>query len=736
MIDPQTVQKILDTADIVDVVSDFVSLRRRGANYIGLCPFHDEKTGSFTVSPSKGICKCFGCGKGGSPVNFIMQHEQLDYPGALRYLAKKYNIPIEERELTESEKASKTERDSMFAVNEWAANYFSHVLKNTDEGKNIGLSYFRERGISEQSIEKFGLGYSLDSFSAMTQAAKAKGYKEQFLVSTGLSGKSQKGELYDRFKGRVIFPVHTLSGKIVAFGGRILATNDKTAKYVNSPESTIYHKSNELYGIYQAKQGITKLDKCYLVEGYTDVISMHQSGITNVVASSGTALTHGQIRMIHRLTKNITVLYDGDSAGIKAALKGTDLLLAQGLNVKVVILPDGEDPDSYARKNNSSDFIHFIDENEVDFIHFKINLLMNDAKNDPIKRAKLIKEIAQSIACIPDQIYRSVYIKEASRLLDTPENVINSEINKIRAKAKEEEAKQKLRELNKGKYQPQPTHSTSHQPTVPPPPEGPTEVPPPPPEFIPPYSEAPDISDVPPHGYEYEPQDTSDVPPPPPPDEIGNYQPSDTPKRITHNEHSKYYQNELEICYFLLRNGADEISFNEDHSSTIGEYIIEELQNFKCEGREFLYSTLLNRFVQLYSENTQKEGFNPFRFFVNYPDPQISELAADLLSDKHELSKMYDSVFIGDITNEKDIENHKQRMQEKHISEVYHATSTSVMTYIFKILTDKKLSINQEIKNLERSNNNELVFNKLRELTDLNKTLLEIGKIIGKRVIS
>ena len=439
MIDKQTVAKILDAAQIVDVVSDFVTLRKRGVNYIGLCPFHDEKTGSFTVSPAKGIFKCFGCGKGGGPVHFIMEHEQLDYPGALRYLAKKYHIEIVEKEMTAEEQQSQSDREAMFALNTWAQSYFTKQMNSTDEGRAVGLSYFRSRGFTDEIIEKFGLGYCLDKSDAMTLTALQSGYKADFIEKCGLGNRRDNGTWYDRFRGRVMFPVHTLSGKVVAFGGRVLKKDDKTAKYVNSPESEIYHKSNELYGIYFAKQSIVKYDRCFLVEGYTDVISMHQAGITNVVASSGTSLTPGQIRMIHRFTPNITVLYDGDAAGIKASIRGIDLLLEEGMNVKVVLLPDGEDPDSYAQSNNASDFIDFIDRNQVDFIRFKIQLLLDEIGNDPIKRAGLIQDVVHSVSLIPDTIVRSVYAKECAKLLEIDEKVVLSEIQKILRAKKEKE---------------------------------------------------------------------------------------------------------------------------------------------------------------------------------------------------------------------------------------------------------------------------------------------------------
>lgn len=429
MIDKATVAQILDAADIVDVVSDFVSLKRRGANYVGLCPFHNEKTPSFSVSRAKGICHCFSCGKGGSPVNFIMEHEQLSYYEALKYLANKYHIEVHERELTDEEKIEQSDRESMLIINENACRHFEQNLFETAEGRNIGLTYFNERGFSEQMIRRFHLGYSIDKRSDLYDAMTAQGYNQKYLFETGLCIASNDGQGgYDRFRGRVMFPVLNLAGKIIAFGGRTLK-HDK-AKYVNSPESLIYKKSNELYGLYQAKQAITKHDKCFLVEGYADVISMHQSGFENTVASSGTSLTEGQIRLIHRFTDNVTVLYDGDAAGIKASLRSIDLLLAEGLNIKVLLLPDGDDPDSFSQKHSSSEIQAFIDANEEDFIRFKIRILLQGCENDPIKRSEVISDVVKSISVIPFPINRSVYTQECSRLLDIDEQVLKTAVER------------------------------------------------------------------------------------------------------------------------------------------------------------------------------------------------------------------------------------------------------------------------------------------------------------------
>lgn len=436
MLDQNTIDRINDAARIQEVVSDYVTLRKRGVNLIGLCPFHDEKTPSFTVSPAKGIFKCFGCGKGGNSVNFIMEHEQINYYDALKFLAKKYSIEFEERELTPEEQAVRNDRESMFLVNEFALKYFSNTLHNHIDGKAVGLSYFRERGFRDDIIKKFQLGYSLDQRDAFSLAAQREGMKKDYLVKTGLSMQQENGQLSDRFRGRVMFPVHSLSGKVVAFGGRILKKDDKMAKYVNSPESEIYHKGSELYGIFFAKNAIVRNDRCFLVEGYTDVISMHQNGIENVVASSGTALTPGQIRLIHRFTENITVIYDGDAAGIKASLRGIDLLLEEGLNIKVLLLPDGEDPDSYASKHSSADFIDFVDRESTDFIHFKTGLLLKDAGNDPVKRAALVLDIVRSISIIPNQVIRAEYVKACSTLLRVEEAMLYHEINKLKTAEK------------------------------------------------------------------------------------------------------------------------------------------------------------------------------------------------------------------------------------------------------------------------------------------------------------
>ena len=423
MITKETIDKVYEAARVEEVIGDFVQLKRAGSNFKGLSPFSDERSPSFMVSPAKGIWKDFSSGKGGNAIAFIMEHSQFTYPEAIRFLAKKYNIEVEETELSDEDKVVANEKESLFLVSEFASKYFQDTLINSEEGKAIGLSYFKERGFTNDTIKKFNLGYSPNQWDALTKEALGKGYKLEFLEKTGLTIVGEDKQ-FDRFKGRVMFPIQSMSGRVLGFGGRILTNDKKAAKYLNSPESDLYHKSKVLYGIYHAKQAIAKQDNCYLVEGYTDVIQMHQAGIENVVSSSGTALTPDQIRLINRLTKNVTMLFDGDAAGLRASIRGIDLILEEGMNVKVCTFPDGEDPDSFAKKTPLQDLIQYFDDNAMDFIQFKASLLMKDAKNDPIKKAELIRDMVASISKIPDRIKREVYIKETSRIMDISEDVL------------------------------------------------------------------------------------------------------------------------------------------------------------------------------------------------------------------------------------------------------------------------------------------------------------------------
>ena len=437
MIDRDTIDRIFNIADIVEVISDFVSLKRSGQNYKGLSPFTNEKTPSFLVSPAKGIYKDFSSGKGGNVVGFLMEHEKLTYPEALRYLAQKYNIEITEQEPTPEEIQQRNERESLLIISGWAQKYFTNILQNTPEGQSVGMAYFRERGFHDDIIRKFQLGYSPEQKDALTNEALKEGYKLDYLVTTGLT--IQKDDYKaDRFRGRIIFPIHGLTGNVIGFGGRILKSDDKLAKYLNSPESDIYQKSRILYGLYHAKQAIVKQEKCFLVEGYTDVLGLHQAGIENVVSSSGTALTTEQIRLIKRFTSNVTIIYDGDEAGIKASLRGIDMVLEEGLNIKVVPLPEGEDPDSYSKQLSATEFQQYIKENEKDFISFKTRLLMKDMEQDPVGKAGMINDVIRSISVIPDTVMRSVYIKESARMLDTEERILYSQVYRLRKKKAED----------------------------------------------------------------------------------------------------------------------------------------------------------------------------------------------------------------------------------------------------------------------------------------------------------
>ncbi|MBQ6167879.1 MAG: DNA primase [Muribaculaceae bacterium] len=485
MIDHNTVQQILDTADIVDVVSDFVALKRRGTNWIGLCPFHNDRRPSFYVSRAKGICKCFACGEGGSAVNFIMKHEQLSYPEALRYLANKYHIEIQEKELTDEEKQAQSEREAMLMLNEWACAYFEKQLHETQAGQDIGLTYFKERGFSDATIKEFRLGYSSESYDGLYKAAVAQGFNPQLLFDVGLCIKDDRGGGRDRYRGRVIFPILNIAGKVIAFGGRTLKKDKNIAKYVNSPESVIYSKRDVIYGLYHAKREISKQDKCYIVEGYADVISMHQAGFKNVIASSGTALTEGHIHAIRRFTSNVTEMFDGDAAGIKAALRGVDMLLKEGLNIKVLPLPPEDDPDTFVRAHSHTEVEDYIKQNEADFISFKADVMLKDAQNDPIKRTAAITDVVKSIAIIPDEITRMVYAKECSSRFGIDEQTILRQIKHHRNKFIEQWHKERQQQQAR-------EQRMSGEETPPPPiPETPDFTPPTPPATTAPGDERP-----------------------------------------------------------------------------------------------------------------------------------------------------------------------------------------------------------------------------------------------------
>jgi DNA primase len=594
MIDRATVDKIMDAVNIVDVVGEFVNLRKSGVNYKGLCPFHDDKTPSFMVSPARQICKCFSCGEGGNAVNFLMKHEQITYPEALRWLAKKYNIEIQERELSDDEKREQSERESMFVVNEWACQYFHNILKNDVDGMAIGKQYFRSRGIRDDIIERFQLGFALNKRDALANEAKRKGFKEEFLIKTGLcyskesrnqgndtddnspkfpDSLDKKNALVDRFAGRAIFPWLNVSGKVVAFGGRKLdaATKGVQQKYVNSPDSEIYHKERELYGIYQAKKAIVKEDCVYMVEGYTDVIAMHQCGLENVVANSGTALSNYQIRLLHRFTPNIVLLYDGDEAGIHAAMRGTDMLLQEGMNVKVLLLPDGDDPDSFARKHTAQEFKEYIQQHQTDFIQFKTDLLLKNV-TDPIKRAEAINNIVRSVSVIPDPIVRATYITECSRRLEVNERTLITQTNKFIAGDREEQRKIEEREQQR------------------------------------------------------QPQSAA----------IDNFG--------LHSQQEQASEVERLIIQNVIRHGEEVIfeGLETDDGGTVNlnvaQYVDYDLSSDGLTFGNALYNTILQEAVA----HSAEPGFKALNYFMQHPDPAISQLATTLGIDNHQLSKSFE----------------------------------------------------------------------------------------------
>lgn len=678
MIDRATIDRIQDAAQIVDVVSDFVTLKKRGVNYLGLCPFHDDRTPSFSVSPTKNICKCFACGEGGNPTHFIMKHEQLTYYEALKYLAKKYNIEVRERELTDEEKVLESERESMFIINDYARNYFQKTLHTNPEGKNIGLSYFRERGFRDDIIKKFELGYALEQRNAFSTEALRLGYKQELLIKTGLvAGGENNSSLYDRFRGRVIFPVHTLSGKVVAFGGRILKSSDRLAKYVNSPESEIYSKSRELYGLYYAKRAIVKEDRCFMVEGYTDVLSMHQAGIENVVSSSGTALTSGQIRLIRRFTHNMTVLYDGDDAGISAALRGIDLLLEEGLNVKVVLLPKGEDPDSFARKQNAESFNKFIEENEVDFIRFKAQLLLNETKDDPVRRAGLISNIVESIALIPDGIKRSVYVKDSAKQLDINEKLLIREVNKIRLKKYDQSKRPIQRRASK-------SSDRSTQPA----PETPSKK---------------------------------------------------EPIIAVSRKKTRIENIERQIARYIVRYGMTmifqryetkklkgepkEVEVLVEEGSTVIEFIHFDLERDNIKLTNKLYAQI---FEEAYRESVDK-NFQPARYFTSHADENISKLATEMVSDRYQLSKIHAKALGEDHDDENSIlleENSLEMSIPRITTELKNAYVMKQISHVMK-----------EIKEADEKGDFESTLRLLQEKKKLEEIKKLLAKMLGEQVI-
>lgn len=673
MIPKETIDRIYSAVKIEEVVGDYVTLRKRGANLIGLCPFHNEKTGSFTVSPSKGIYKCFGCNASGLATKFIMDIEQCSYIEAIKHLARKYHIEIVERDLTPEEQKRQDNRESMFVVNDFSNKWFQKQLWETQEGTAIGLSYFRERGLRDDIIRKFQLGYSPERGNPLAKALQEKGFSEEFIVNNvdtkigvGVVGKSEDGRLYDRFRDRVIFPIFTVSGKPVAFAGRILKKKDNVGKYVNSPDSIIYSKTNELYGLFQAKQSISRLDMCYLVEGQMDVISMHQSGIENVVASSGTALTIPQIRAIKRFTSNITVLYDGDSAGIHAALRGIDMFLKEGFNVKVVLLPEGEDPDSYAQNHDSTEFIQFIEKHQTDFIRFKTAILSKDAKDDPFKKAQLIKDVVTSIAVIPDMITRQMFIKDCAERLHISEKVLTIEVINLRKKQVEEDQKGQ--------------EHTNSSPSVP--------------------SVTSDTSD----------HISSD----------GSEKVAAMGKAIKQPD-SPLDKHFYDLIQLVVRHGEQIVGIN-GQMLMIGEIIISALEGDSIRPTKTVYQTIMNDFKVHY----QDEGFKAETFFKFHEDPDVSATAVDMLIDRYQLAT--DKSATEDKKTKEDQDLQLQQLAQLVTQHLYEIKLTTIEMQI--------IEVGDKLKEAQEKGQWDVEMQLLSHQQQLIRNKNEICKILGNRIIT
>ena len=681
MIPPQTIDKIFSTAKIEEVVQDYVPLKKRGANLIGLCPFHSERTGSFTVSPSKGIFKCFGCGESGNAVGFVMKIENCSYSDALRTLAKKYHIEIEERELSPEEQQHHDDREAMFAVNEWANKWFQEQLWDTPDGQAIGLKYFRERGLQDATIRKFGLGYSPNKGSALTDAAHKAGYTDKYLtndpdtlIGCGVCGKNEKGEVYDRFRDRVMFPIFTTSGKTVAFAGRILRKKyDKdgkeiaVGKYVNSPGSTIYSKTNELYGLFQAKQAIAKQDLCYLVEGQMDVLSMHQAGIENVVASGGTALTQPQVRLIKRFTTNITVLYDGDAAGIHAAIRGIDMFLSEGFFVKVVLLPDGEDPDSFARTHDASEFIEYIRQHQQDFIRFKAQFNWEQVKNDPSKRSELTHDLVESISLIPDEITRFEYIRDCAQLLQTSAEVLSRAVAQQRGERRKKTAEEY-------KAQQREKERTGILPAT--------------------ASQAPSTAN----------ENKPDAPT------------SAAPKM------TKTEQNIRNLTQLLIRYGERPYSqFPNGTTITVGAYLLQQLEQDKVE----ISLPIDRRIFEEFKIHQKDDEFISEKFFTFHPDPEINALACDLVADRYELSSIFSKVAIS--------ENVVQEVEQRSEKELLDELVPQLLCELKLNLVNERIAAVQKLIK-DTPADDPLSLQLLSQLNSLQTAKRNICKYLGNRM--
>ena len=694
MIDQETIQRIMDASRIEEVIGDFVSLKKRGANHIGCCPFHNEKTPSFYVSPSKGIYKCFGCGEAGDVVKFLMKHEHYTYPEALRWLAEKYHIEIREEELTEEQKERQTERDGLFHVSEFAQKYFADLLFNDEMGRAVGLSYFHQRGMSDEIIRRFGLGYCLEEWSNFTDYARKNGYSDAVLEKTGLTifkDENGKHRVYDRFRGRAMFPWVAVNGKVVAFGGRVLDARTKgvNQKYVNSPDSIIYHKANELYGIFQAKKQIAKEDMVYMVEGYTDVLAMHQCGIENVVANSGTALNEAQIHLLHRFTNNITLLYDGDEAGIHAATRSTDMLLAEGMNVKILLLPDGDDPDSFSRKHNAQEFKEYVDAHQTDFILFKTNLLLKDAQRDPIKRAQLTEDIVKSIAVIPDEIIRSTYVHECAEILNMDEAVLMRGANKNRAailenlkKEAQRERERQARLLEAGK-------------------ESGNEVD---------ESRAGEVKDVKDAADDSFASLTSESDTTQPPADI---QPIATKQSLSEQ---RFIGLERMMMTLITRYGEQLIDGENGDGTpsktSLAEYVQGDLEYDGITLRSPLYAKMLS----LVCQHAHDEGFVASKFLINNQDEDISREAADLISDRYQLSK-----------------GNQMAQTEEELKVAY--LTRLLLDYKNAIIEEEMKECNADLTRPEVKSDIELTLKTMRRIKELGDIQRQLAKMLGDRVV-
>ena len=672
MIPRETIDRIFEAAKVEEVVGSYVTLKKRGANLLGLCPFHHEKTGSFTVSPSKGIFKCFGCGKAGNAVGFIMEIEQCSYIEAIRQLAQRYHITIEERELTQEEKQRQDDRESMFVVNDFSNKWFQSQLHDTQEGITVGMAYLRQRGIREDVIRKFQLGYSPEK-AKLWEAAKKAGFQDTYLVNnpdtqigTGVCLKDEQGRLFDRFRGRVIFPFFSVSGKVTGFAGRLIKQSDKAGKYVNSPTSILYEKKHELYGFYQAKQAIKREDCCYLVEGQLDVIQLVQSGIENVVASGGTALTYPQVRLIHRFTENVTILYDGDNAGIKAALRGIDMMLEEGVNVKVVLLPEGEDPDSFARQRNATEVLGYIQQHQTDFIRFKTQLLSEDAGNDPVKRADMITQIVQSIAVIPDIIKRQIYTKDCASTLNIHENILIRKVIELRKKHLNEQRKKIPTKLQ----------SPAHQ------------------------------------SNDMEPQ---------------SQQVAQTPmteERIKTPAKSSKEQNIENLMQIIIRYGEQVLFQLEATVIRTGEYIINELRRDSITIDNPLYQLILDEYMAHY----QEPNWVAAKYFQHHPKAEVSQFAVDMLADTYELSRMYSKQMVSEnVVKEVNVPSDLDILPE--------LVQRMLLELKYTIVNERIDSMQTMLKEAQKHNDWELIRTILEQQPMLMDIRQQLCKVLGNRVI-